>query len=177
MLKVKRGFITFLIIIICFLLQSTVFQYLEFASIAPNLMIIVTASFGFMRGKNEGMVIGFFCGLLMDIMFGVGSLIGFYALLYTLIGYGNGWFKRLFFAEDIKLPIALIFGSEFLYGIVNYLLLYMMRSKFDFLFYLSRIIMPELVYTVLITLVLYQIILRINQKLEAEEKRSASKFV
>ena len=36
---------------------------------------------------------------------------------------------------------------------------------------------PELVYTMVITIFLYFIILKINQKLEAIEKRSASKFV
>ena len=37
--------------------------------------------------------------------------------------------------------------------------------------------LPELVYTILVTLVLYQIILHINRKLEKEEQRSASRFV
>ena len=40
-----------------------------------------------------------------------------------------------------------------------------------------EIILPELVYTILVTLALYQIILHINKKLEEEEQRSASKFV
>ena len=40
-----------------------------------------------------------------------------------------------------------------------------------------HVIIPELIYTVGVTLILYQLILWINQKLEAEEKRSASKFV
>ena len=42
---------------------------------------------------------------------------------------------------------------------------------------LVQIILPELVYTILVTLVLYQIILHVNKRLEAEEQRSASKFV
>ena len=88
-------------------------QTLALASIAPNLMIILTASFGFMRGKKSGMFVGFFCGLFMDVF--SGNLIGFYALLYMVIGYLNGFFRRLFYAEDIKLPLILISGSEFVY--------------------------------------------------------------
>ena len=42
---------------------------------------------------------------------------------------------------------------------------------------LGHVIIPELIYTILVTLGLYQIILHVNQRLEAEEKRSASKFV
>ena len=173
--KIKRPLITIMIVIVCFLLECTVFQSLSFASITPNLLIIVTASFGFMRGKREGMLVGFLSGLIADIFFG--DLIGFYALIYTVLGYLNGFFKRIFYPEDIKLPLFLIGTSDFLLGNAVSVFMFIMRSKFDYFYYLRHIIVPELIYTILITLVLYQIILQINQKLEAEEKRSASKFV
>ena len=173
--KIKRPVITILIIIVCFLLQCTVFQKLSFASISPNLLIIVTASFGFMRGRKEGMWVGFLCGIITDIFFG--DLIGFYALFYTILGYANGFFKRIFYPEDIKLPLILIGASDFLLGNAVCVLMFIMRSKFHYWYYMGNIIIPELIYTVLVTLVLYQIILQINQKLESEEKRSASKFV
>ena len=98
-------------------------------------------------------------------------------LLYAVIGYLNGSFRRLFYDDDIKLPIAMIGASEVIYGLVTYICNYMLKGDFSFGDYLGHIILPELVYTILITLVLYQIILHINKKLEAEEQRSASKFV
>lgn len=171
----KRKIITIGIIIICFLLECTVFQKLSFASITPNLMIIVTATFGFMRGKKEGLIVGFISGLLIDIMFG--DLIGFYALIYTVLGYANGYFRRIFYSDDIKLPLVLIAASDFIYGHLVCLFMFIMRSRFNYFYYLGTIILPELIYTILITLGLYQVILFINKKLEDEEKRSASKFV
>lgn len=48
----RRKVSVFIIIAICFLLQTTLFQALSFASISPNLLIIVVSSFGFMRGKK-----------------------------------------------------------------------------------------------------------------------------
>ena len=68
-MKLRRKLSVFLIIAICFLLQTTLFQALSFASISPNLLVVVTSSFGFMRGRKEGMWIGFFSGLLLDIFF------------------------------------------------------------------------------------------------------------
>ena len=171
----KRKIITGLIILICFLLESTVFHNLRFASISPNLMLIITSAFGFMRGKKTGMTVGFFCGLFVDLFWG--STLGFHMLIYTVIGYLNGTFKRLFYDEDIKLPIILIGASELIYGFIIYGCIYMLRGDFSFGNYLLHIILPELVYTILVTLVLYQIILKINRKLEAEEQRSASRFV
>ena len=173
----KRKIITLIIILTGFLLETTFFPHLAFASIKPNLLLVITASFGLMRGKKEGMLVGFISGLMMDIFFGVGNMLGFYALVYTLIGYGNGFFNHLFYDEDIKLPLALISASEFVYGVVMYVSIFLMRSKFDFMYYFLHVIMPELLYTLLITLILYQIILHINRRLENDEKRSASKFV
>lgn len=173
--KIRRPLITILIVIVCFLLESTVFQSLSFASITPNLLIVVTASFGFMRGKKEGMLVGFLCGIIFDIFFG--KLIGFYALIYMVLGYANGFFNRIFYPDDIKLPLFLISASDFILGNFVCIFMFIMRSQLDYWYYLGHIIIPELIYTILVTLVLYQIILKLNQKLESEEKRSASKFV
>lgn len=171
----KRKIVTVCIIIACFILECTVFQSLSFASITPNLLIVVTSAFGFMRGKREGMMVGFISGLLFDIMFS--DLIGFYTLIYTVLGYANGFFRKIFYDDDIKLPLILIAASDFLYGNIVCIFMFIMRSKFNYFYYLKSIIIPELIYTILVTLILYQIILHINRKLESEEKRSASKFV
>lgn len=171
----RRKITVFLIIVVCFLLQTTLFQTLSFASIAPNLLIVVVSSFGFMRGRKEGMWIGLFSGLLVDVFFG--SVIGFYALIYMYIGYINGFFRKIFFPEDIKLPLILISASDFGYNILVYFFLFFLRGKFQFGYYIIHIMIPELVYTIVITIALYFVILKINQKLEAIEKRSASKFV
>ena len=171
----KRKVITFFIILISFLLQSTLFVKLTFGAVSPNLMLVVTSSFGFMRGRKSGIAVGAISGLLVDIFWG--QLLGFHTLLYTVIGYLNGSFERLFYDEDVKLPIVLISASEFLYGICIYVFVYMLQGDFAFGTYLFSIIIPELVYTILVTLILYQVILHINRKLESEEQRSASKFV
>ncbi|MCI9526918.1 MAG: rod shape-determining protein MreD [Lachnospiraceae bacterium] len=171
----RRKLAVFLIITVCFLLQSTLFQMLSIASISPNLLIVVTSSFGFIRGRKEGMWIGFFSGLILDIFFG--SVIGFYALIYAYIGYVNGFFRKRFFPDDIKLPLILIAASDFSYNILVYLFLFFLRGRFRIDYYLLNIMLPELVYTILVTIVLYFIILKINKKLEKIEKRRASKFV
>ncbi|SDB09226.1 rod shape-determining protein MreD [Eubacterium oxidoreducens] len=171
-----RRIITVIIIIIaCFLLQVTLFQSLEIASISPNLLIVVVSAFGFMRGRKEGMIIGFFCGLLIDIFYG--EILGFYALIYLYIGFMNGLAKKLFYPDDIKLPMLLIACSDFGLNIIIYFFQFLFRNQTDFGYYLAHIIVPELLYTIIITLVLYFILLKVNTHLEKIEKRSAKKFV
>ena len=145
----RRKVSVFIIIAICFLLQTTLFQALSFASISPNLLIIVVSSFGFMRGKKEGMY----------------------------IGYINGCFRKMFYPEDLKLPMLLIAGSDLGCNLLIYFFLFLFRNRYHFQYYLWNIMLPELVYTMLITIFLYVIILKVNQRLETLEKRSASKFV
>ncbi len=156
-----------ILIIICFLLQSTVFKGLAFAGIVPNLLVVLTASFGFMRGENEGLIIGFFSGLLCDIFFG--DVLGFYALILMYIGYLNGKFNRIFYPEDIKLPLGLIIVSDISYSMTCYILLFLLQGKFNFPFYFINVILPEAVYTILVTCLLYPVILKLNERLEALE--------
>jgi rod shape-determining protein MreD len=164
-----------LLIFISFLLESAVFNHFALGGIVPKITIILTSSFGFMRGEKEGMTIGFCCGLLSDVFFG--GVLGFYALILTYIGYINGKFSRIFYPEDIKLPIALIVVSDLSYGVICYILLFLLRGRFDFPYYFTRIILPEALYTIVTTIVVYPVILKINERLEAREKRSAQKFV
>ena len=171
----KRLFVSVLLIISCFLLQTTVFQWLDFGGIVPNLLIILTASFGFLRGERTGLLFGFFCGLLIDIFFA--SVLGLNAMIYMYIGYANGKFHSIFYPEDIKLPLFLILISDLTYGFIYYTILFLMRGRFQIGYYFLHIILPEMVYTILITLLLYPLILWINKKLENSEKRSARKFV
>ena len=170
-----RKILVTLLIFICFLLESAVFPHFELAGIVPKFTIILTSAFGFMRGEEEGMTIGFFSGLLCDIFFG--DVLGFYALILTYIGYINGKFSRIFYPEDIKLPLALIVISDLTYGVVCYILLFLLRGRFNFPFYFTSIILPEALYTILVTVFVYPVILKFNQKLEDREKRSAQKFV
>jgi rod shape-determining protein MreD len=164
----KRNIILFCVILVGFVLQTTVFQTLNFGGIVPNILIIITATYGFMFGKKCGMVVGFICGLLMDIFYG--SVLGFYALIYLYIGAANGAFHSIFYQDDIKLPLALIMASDFVYSFVCYVLLFLLRGRFNFLYYLRSIIVPEMFYTIVVTLFLYPCILVLNRERKDDER-------
>ncbi|MBO4982090.1 MAG: rod shape-determining protein MreD [Lachnospiraceae bacterium] len=170
-----RKVLVTLLVLLCFGLQCTLFRGIDFGGIVPNLMIILTSSFGFMRGEKEGLIIGFFCGVLSDIFFG--DILGFYALVLMYIGFLNGKFSRVFYPEDIKLPLALIVVSDLSYGMLCYILMFLLRGKFHFSYYFTSVILPETLYTIVVTIFLYPVILKINEKLEAGERRREQKFV
>lgn len=168
----RRNFAIVIYIFVCFVLQSTLFKRLSFGGISPNLLIIITAAFGFMYGRKCGLLVGFFCGLLIDIFYG--DVLGFFAMIYMYIGFANGIFRSIFYKEDIKLPLALITASDLLYGIVTYLLLFLLRSRLDLSYYFIHIILPETVYTIVVSILLYPLLLATNKYLDKVEKRSVS---
>lgn len=170
----KRNITLAFIVLFSFILQTTVFASLSLGNVCPNLLIICTAAYGFMFGRRYGMVTGFICGLLMDVFYG--STLGFYALVYLYIGFGNGYFHRIFYQEDIKLPLALISTSDLLYSLVTYILLFLLRGRFDFFTYVRELIIPEIIYTIFVAVFLYPMILFLNRTKDPSEKRGERKF-
>ncbi|MFG6368294.1 MAG: rod shape-determining protein MreD [Lachnospiraceae bacterium] len=164
----KRNIILFLVMLCGFVLQTTLFQTLSFGGISPNILIIITVSYAFMYGGKCGMVVGFLCGLLMDIFYG--NVLGFYALVYLYIGAANGVFHSIFYQDDIKLPLVLILVSDFVYTFICYVLLYLLRRRFDILYYLKYIMIPEVVYTIFVTVFIYPMILFLNRTIDDVER-------
>ncbi|MBQ4058104.1 MAG: rod shape-determining protein MreD [Lachnospiraceae bacterium] len=164
----KRCITIGFIIIICFILQSTLFHYLSLAGVVPNLLLIVTMSFGLMRGRKEGMLVGFFSGLLIDIFFG--TVLGPYALIYMTMGYINGFFHRIYYVEDVLLPMIMISMNDLIYNILIYLIYFLLRNRLDFGEYLITLILPEMLYTILITLFFYKLLVRINLRLKKSKE-------
>lgn len=159
-----------LAIILCFLLQSTIFQHIAFAGIVPNLMLIITSIFGFMEGRSDGMVVGFICGLLTDIFYG--SVLGLNALIYLLIGYANGAANRGFYPDDIKFPLLFISVSDIVYLVMTYLSGFLLRARFNVGYYFLHIMLPELVYTIVVSLFVYLILRGILLRIEGSFEES-----
>ena len=163
------------LILVSIILQSTVCQMIAIGSIKPNLLIILTVSFGLMRGRRDGLLTGFFCGLLSDLFFN--SIIGFHALLYMWVGYFSGNFYRIFYDDDIKTPLLLISVADLFYGLCQYGFTFLFRGRIHFFFYLGRIIIPEMLYTLILTILTYRIFYHINLKLSKTDKRSIDSLV
>lgn len=171
----KNKILGIFVILFSYILQSTVCRYIAFGNVGPNLLIISTASFGFMLGQKAGITVGFFTGFLVDIF--SGGILGFHALLYMYIGYFNGFFKRLFFKDDLMLQILLIGCSDFVYSTTYYLLMFLLRGRFHIGFYLMNVIIPETVYTVLLTIVLFSFLTLCGRLSKKRANRSSGEIV
>lgn len=161
---IKKRLCMFFLVIVCFILQNSLLKALELGAVSPNLLLVITAAIGFIGGRKEGMFMGAFCGLFTDVFYG--QLLGYYTLLYTMIGYANGFFHAVFYDMDIKQPMFLIALSDLAYGLIQYFFQFLLRGKLHFGFYFANIIIPEFLYTVVLTLFFYRGILMLYEKLD-----------
>lgn len=168
----KKGLTYGILIVVFFLLQCSFFSRFSLADVVPNLLIILTASVAIINGSLEGCLVGFFSGLLLDAVFG--PYLGMYALGYLICGYLTGIGNRVFYKEDITFPILMIAAADLFYGFYMYVFGFMIRGRLNILFYIRRIILPETVYTVIIAIFLYRLILMIS---EHQKKKGSENLI
>ncbi|MCI9564464.1 MAG: rod shape-determining protein MreD [Eubacterium sp.] len=172
--RVIRVFITALIIIISFVLQSEL-SLANFEIVAtPNFLLFTTCIFGFMKGCNYGSLTGLVCGLLVDIFFG--DVIGLYALLYMYIGFFSGLFKKMFYSDHVFMPMVLVFISDFIYNVLLYVFRFLLRNKLDFSFYFEKIILPEMIITTFVAFILYKLFYILNEKILTIKQENTLSF-
>ena len=153
---IKKTLISIVIIIIAFLLQTTVFHAFALADVVPNVLLVVTISYGYIRGRTHGMWIGFVSGLMLDMMYE--SVIGLCAFIFMTIGFFIGYIRKIFFTDGIWMPVVLISVGDFVYCMYYYVTEFLLRGRMHFFFYFLHVMLPEIVYTVVVGTALFYLI-------------------
>lgn len=173
--NIKKIGISLCLIVLAFAVQNCVFPLLPFLAVYPNLLVILIFSFGFIRGSWSGMVYGLITGILVDLS--SGGPLGFHTLFFIWMGYGNGICTKYYYEDYITLPLVLCAVNEFLYNFYLYVFSFLIRGRLSFGYYFFNIILPETIFTVVITLVVYRLFLFISRKLEEMGKRRDTTIV
>ncbi len=173
--SMRRVFVAAALIVVFYVLQTTLLHWIFPHTAPPNLLLILTVSAGLLRGRKEGMMTGFFCGLLADVF--SGGMLCFYSLIYLYLGYFNGILRKSLVSDLPLLPMLLCGLSDLFYHIYIYTFSFLLRNRLDFTVYLEDVVMPELIVTIAAGILFYGILLAINGALEKKEKEGASKFV
>lgn len=143
-----------------FFLQCTLIQKLSIGSIAPNLLIILIVSMGLMRGRKTALLMGFFIGFMVDVFYG--TYLGINCFLYMSVGFFSGFAYKIYYDDNIKVPMFLAGAGDFIYNTGVFILGFLLRGETNYLFYLRRIIIPEIIYTVFFTAIVYRIFYYVN---------------
>ena len=140
------------------LMQS--FQVISIGSVSPDFLLLLTIVYALSRGSFKGEILGFFLGLILDLM--SGALFGLNAFVFTLVGACATPFQKI-----AKLPNIIVFILYIiLITIVKYILYYVFfmiyreTSLFDFYFFLK--IPGEILINIIFGSILYIICARFD---------------
>ncbi|MDO5410225.1 MAG: rod shape-determining protein MreD [Lachnospiraceae bacterium] len=164
------GFITAV-----FLIQINVFPSIDMIHISPNLLIIVIAGYGLSKGHKEGLIAGIYCGILMDSVYG--NILGYYVLPYMYIGYICGYFRKYLYDDNYITPALLCGASDLAMGIYIFVFSFALRNRLNIGFYLWHIMLPEVIYTVIISLILFRVQIIVNKKIDIWVKKRGRRIV
>lgn len=140
-------------------LQVTVMPLIAINGIKPDLLLIVVVSSGLLMGKEQGVGIGFFSGLLQDLA--SGSSFGINILTKMATGYLCGMVERKVFKEFILLPLIALLLATMFNGFLMLLLLYIFGYKVAILPALLYNILPQVGYNVLFSIPIHKLVYKI----------------
>ncbi len=161
-MTVKRILTGIVAVFLFFLIQSSVFKHLAYIGALPNLLLILTVSYGYLRGEQSAMIVGFFSGLLLDI-FGM-NVLGLYALIYVYLGYLAGTCHTWYEPVDFRIPLAMIFAGDLCVLLLEFVLFFVLNGDFGFRYYLTGKALPELAATMILSIPVYPLLLWIEER-------------
>ena len=173
--KIKQILMNVLFILLAFTIQNCVFPLLPFLAATPNLLLILTFSFGFIHGREAGMIYGILSGLLLDLFYS--GPFGFYTLIYIFIGYFNGSFTRYYYEDYITLPLILRIFNSLWYSMYIYIFRFLIRGRLNLLYYFRELMLPEMIFTAVTTLLIYRLFLSASRRVDDMGKRRDSTIV
>ncbi len=164
--KLRNAVIIYFLILAAFIVQCSIFPRIGTITAAPNLLLVLAFMSGYSRGKIPGLLTGLFAGLCFDVFFG--EVIGFYALIFLLIGYISGIWNKFFYSDNIHIPLILLCCNEFCYCIITFVFRYVMHGTFDFGTYSLKILLPEFFFTLVAGMILYLPLAKLYTRMSAD---------
>ena len=120
----RRVLLLAAVILSALLLQTTVFAEINLLGAKPELMYLLTISFGILEGPASGAITGFAGGMAQDFLLDTPK--GITALTLTLLGYAVGMVRQFIVTPSPLLPVVLVAAGTFagvvFHGIVSFLL-------------------------------------------------------
>lgn len=170
----KRKICELIVIIVVYALHCTAGRVLAIGGIHPNLLIILPVLFGFLNGQAEGIYVGFFAGLFYDAY--TYDIIGFSSLIMMFAGYYAGYFSQKYEEREILLPLFMVAVANLVYGFLSYVGNFLLHNRLDVWYYLRRFVLPETVYTVAVTIVIYRLVVFLNHHFTGKPRKRVTEY-
>lgn len=157
-------FLLSLLILLLFLLEGTVFQFIVPHQgewhLLPRFALVGVIMIALFLGRREGLIYGFVVGLLQDVLFG--QIIGVYTLSMMIAGYFSGLILLLFHRS-----VAMVASTAALILFAHEWLLYSIFRLFftttvDVQWIVSNQILPSVGANLVFAMVIYYPLLKLS---------------
>ena len=159
--------ITFFII---YFLEVNILSSFTIAGIKPDLFVIYILFIGLYGTQFWGITFGVMCGLILDLIFE--KTIGISAVMLCMIGYLGSYFDKNFSKESRLTIIFMVIGSTIIYELGSYFLNSIILEFDRELLYFTKILVVEVLYNVLLTIILYPLIQKIGYVIDRNFKHN-----
>lgn len=154
--------------ILIYFLQANFFSWFNIAGIMPNLFVILILFIGLFGTKTMGAVYGLIVGLLLDFI--IGTKVGIYCVGLGLIGFLSAVFDKNF-SKDSRMTIMVMgMVATAIFEVLMYVLNYVFLATNVELFAFVKILLIEIVYNLILTIILYPLIQKFGYYIENEYK-------
>ncbi|BBB89752.1 MAG TPA: rod shape-determining protein MreD [Methylomusa anaerophila] len=148
-----------LLLLSCLAFQAAFLPlFLSFGA-RPDLLLIIVVSAGLLRGKEIGVGVGFFAGILQDLA--SGNIFGLNTLAKMAAGYIAGLAEGKVFKENILLPLLAVTMATFFNACFVFTLIYFWGYKVEFLFLVFNQVLPTLAYNLAFSIPIHRLIFRL----------------
>ncbi len=168
MKKLVINIVLILVALIIYYLQSNFFTWFNIAGVMPNLFVIFVLFVGLFASRTVGTIYGVAIGLFLDLLLGL--QVGINAVTLGLIGFLAGVFDKNFSKDSRMTIMIMVLGSTFLAEALNYLLNYMFLSINVEIVNFIIILVIEIIYNLILTIILYPLMQKTGYYIENEYK-------
>ncbi|MBQ6999345.1 MAG: rod shape-determining protein MreD [Clostridia bacterium] len=152
--KRKRHYmLSYVLLFVALILQTTLIGELTIFGIAPSLMLILVVCFSLMNDCIPSAVFAVVAGLLLDVS--GGRIIGFNALLMMYLSIGVVFVGQEFFRETPRAAAMLVAISTFAYEMIYFIFSLAIFGGAHFFYMIVRVILIECVYNAVLAIPVY----------------------
>lgn len=166
---IPRVFALGAVVVLALALQSTVLSLATIFGVIPQLVLVVVMCLAFTDGERVGVVAGFFGGLLQDLQLPEGSIVGLYALVYTLIAYTVAAMREYTPGESAWTPMIMV-GIASTVAELGYAgLAIILGQEWVGVAITSRVVGLVVLYNVLLTPLVFPLVKRVAGRYRPEK--------
>jgi rod shape-determining protein MreD len=155
------------VVILAVALQSTLLARLTLLGVVPQLVLVVVVSFAYLDGERVGVVVGFFGGLLQDLLL-FQSVIGLTALVYTLLGYSVGSFRQYAPAESVWTPVFVVSLCTAIAEVSYAILSILLGQQWVSISYTAKVTGLVVLYNTLLTPFVFPLVRKVADRFRPE---------